>query len=60
MVIGRENVICVAWLELQMSIEQWWNGDWQGEHDNVLPDQGSHAAIGKHGAEVEWRPGGTN
>jgi hypothetical protein len=26
----------------------------------VLPGQGYHAEIGKHEAEVEWRPGGTN
>jgi hypothetical protein len=37
-----------------MSTEQWWNGDWQGECDNVLSGQDYHAAIGKHGAEVEW------
>jgi len=43
-----------------MSTEQWWNCDGQGECDNVLPGQGSHAVIAKHGAEVEWRPGGTN
>jgi len=23
-----------------MGIEQWWNGDYQGECDNVLPDRG--------------------
>jgi len=43
-----------------MSLEQWWNGDWQGERDNVRPGQGYHAAIATHAAEVEWRPGGTN
>jgi len=37
-----------------MSIEQWWNDDGQGECDNMLPGQGYHAAIVKHGAEVEW------
>jgi hypothetical protein len=28
-----------------MCIEQWWNGDYQGEYDNVLPGQGYFMVI---------------
>jgi len=31
-----------------MGREQWWNGDYQGECDNVLPDQG-YRWVGNNG-----------
>jgi len=35
-----------------MCIQQWWNGDWQAECDNVLPGQGYRCVYSNGGMVI--------